>query len=444
MRIYMALGLLLCTPLTASAQYVRSYDFSTGLLPQDQGWGLESYSPLDYTMGSSDRPVTFEEGGMRSDTMDLPFSGTGHQWWFEYAPYEPWPPCTIRDSIAWWDPYGLEFYASTGAYMEFEVRVLDSTYVDDGVSLRTGWNAWFGDFWQTFSVGLTDSGYVISNMLFMDVADSGGIRPLDTSVFHTYRLEADEAGGHLFIDGVYQETVPHGDAMPEEYGYAYGMFGDGQGLLDGVYSDTILRNFEYGCTPDNLAPLAVDDFVSGGGEVVIDVVANDTDVDGDSLVVVEASEPDFGTVTVDPSGLITYTPDPGYVGLDAFSYTVIDGHGGVDTAIVTIDVANFELDLVGTCPGWVEVNVSGLLPDEQFALVRADDFGGFVIPGGSCDGVDTGLSTPARWVGRLAFWGDDFGEWGAATLLSVSSCDAVWRAISMDSCRLSNLEQADL
>ena len=437
-------GLGLLAPSLASAQYIRSYDFSTGLLPEEQGWGLETEG--DMTRGSSLTPPTFEEGGMRSNTMGLPLSGTGHQWWYEYVPYEPWPPCTMRSSYAWWDPY--EFYPSTGAYLEFEIKVIESTYGDDGFYVRTGWNTSYGDFWQKFNIGLTDSGYLIGNELLLTVdTDTGGIRPFDTSDFHVYRLSIDEAGAHLYIDGVYQESVPYGAPLPdpEIWGYAHAMFGDGQGWLDGINSDTIIRSFEYGCTPENLPPIAVDDVADGSGVIEIDVLANDSDPDGDAIVVVEVTEPSNGTVVYDPTGLVTYTPDPDYEGPDSFTYTIVDGNGGVSTATVTVEVsAGFILDLTGSCPGWNDVTVSGLLPDEQFVLMRAADVGAFVIPGGACEGVVSGLGAPANWVGRLAFRAGDDGTWEASTLIREAACDDVWRAVSLDSCRLSNLEQSSL
>ncbi|MGV0803675.1 Ig-like domain-containing protein, partial [Mycolicibacterium elephantis] len=46
-----------------------------------------------------------------------------------------------------------------------------------------------------------------------------------------------------------------------------------------------------------------------------------------------------GTVTLS-DGVITYTPDTGFVGSDSFTYTVNDGNGGVATATVHVTVNN--------------------------------------------------------------------------------------------------------
>ena len=61
----------------------------------------------------------------------------------------------------------------------------------------------------------------------------------------------------------------------------------------------------------------------------IDVLGNDTDVDGDPLSVTGASALS-GTVTVNPDGTLNYTPNLNFNGTDTISYDISDGNGGVD------------------------------------------------------------------------------------------------------------------
>jgi len=69
---------------------------------------------------------------------------------------------------------------------------------------------------------------------------------------------------------------------------------------------------------------------------VINVTANDTDLDGDTLTVSAASAAN-GTAT--PSaGNVVYAPNANFNGTDTINYTVSDGNGGTDTAIVTVTV----------------------------------------------------------------------------------------------------------
>ena len=50
------------------------------------------------------------------------------------------------------------------------------------------------------------------------------------------------------------------------------------------------------------------------------------------------TQPQHGTVTVQPNGSLVYTPPLHFNGTVTFDYTVSDGLGGTDTATVTIVV----------------------------------------------------------------------------------------------------------
>jgi subtilisin family serine protease len=91
--------------------------------------------------------------------------------------------------------------------------------------------------------------------------------------------------------------------------------------------------------PCNEAPTAVDDTaaVDQGGSVEIDVLANDSDPDGDPLTIESFTQGAGGTVTKTDSGL-TYAHNGSSTESDSFTYTVSDGRGGTDTATVSIDV----------------------------------------------------------------------------------------------------------
>jgi hypothetical protein len=91
--------------------------------------------------------------------------------------------------------------------------------------------------------------------------------------------------------------------------------------------------------PPNATPVAVDDAVStpSGTPVTFDPAANDADADGDALTVTVPVQPAHGTVTVDGND-VTYTPDPGYAGVDTVTYTVCDPDAACDTGVVTVTV----------------------------------------------------------------------------------------------------------
>jgi len=97
-------------------------------------------------------------------------------------------------------------------------------------------------------------------------------------------------------------------------------------------------------TPVNYPPVAVDDAAATTQGVPVDVavLANDSDPDGDPLSVTAATAGSYGTTRINADGTVTYTPETGFAGTDAFTYTITDGRGGFDTAtvIVTVRAAN--------------------------------------------------------------------------------------------------------
>jgi len=89
-------------------------------------------------------------------------------------------------------------------------------------------------------------------------------------------------------------------------------------------------------------PIAVDDEATTdeGTLVDINVLANDSDPDGDPLIVsdYDTSSTQGGAVICTSGGMCTYTPPADFDGADTFTYTASDGNGGADTATVTVTV----------------------------------------------------------------------------------------------------------
>ena len=101
----------------------------------------------------------------------------------------------------------------------------------------------------------------------------------------------------------------------------------------------------------NDAPVATVDFIVGAEDtsVTIDVLANDTDVDGETLAVTHVNGVNIAvdvtvslgggaSVRLNADGTLTYTPGANANGLQSFSYTVSDGVGGATTATVEVDL----------------------------------------------------------------------------------------------------------
>ena len=91
----------------------------------------------------------------------------------------------------------------------------------------------------------------------------------------------------------------------------------------------------------NQPPVAVDDDLTAqeDGSGSVDVLANDSDPDGDQLEVTTLSPTAaHGTVACTSDGFCTYIPEADFNGTDAFNYSVTDGLGGTSTATVHVVV----------------------------------------------------------------------------------------------------------
>ncbi|WP_421658339.1 Ig-like domain-containing protein [Leptothermofonsia sp. ETS-13] len=73
--------------------------------------------------------------------------------------------------------------------------------------------------------------------------------------------------------------------------------------------------------------------VSGTG-----VLGNDSDSDSPSLNAILVNLPTQGSLSLSPTGSFTYTPNPGFTGIDTFTYRANDGIANSNLATVTINV----------------------------------------------------------------------------------------------------------
>lgn len=112
----------------------------------------------------------------------------------------------------------------------------------------------------------------------------------------------------------------------------------------------------------NNLPVAAEDEASVLVDTSIDVnvLANDTDVDGDTLTVNQAIS-SFGTVTILADQQLSYTPNPDFVGTDTVIYSITDGKGGTASSELVVNVFS------NTAP--VAVNDSASTDDRTAILI---------------------------------------------------------------------------
>jgi len=88
------------------------------------------------------------------------------------------------------------------------------------------------------------------------------------------------------------------------------------------------------------APTANNDSATTDEDTPIDinVLANDTEPDGDTLSVDSVTQGANGAVSINPNKTVHYAPNLNFFGSDSFTYTIDDGHGGQSTATVNVTV----------------------------------------------------------------------------------------------------------
>jgi hypothetical protein len=92
-------------------------------------------------------------------------------------------------------------------------------------------------------------------------------------------------------------------------------------------------------------PVADDAEVVAGQSVTINVLDNDTDPEGDAIVLTDVEDPTDGTVTFTEGGEVTIAPSYGFAGTDQITYTVEDSEGNTATGTINLDVIDA---IVGT------------------------------------------------------------------------------------------------
>lgn len=113
-------------------------------------------------------------------------------------------------------------------------------------------------------------------------------------------------------------------------------------VSDGTTSVAASADLTVGAVNDN--PVAVADMAATNEDVAVTItaaslLANDTDVDGDTLSLSSVNNPVGGTVALDGNGDVVFTPDANFNGEATFDYSVSDGFGGTSTSTVTVVVS---------------------------------------------------------------------------------------------------------
>jgi len=156
---------------------------------------------------------------------------------------------------------------------------------------------------------------------------------------------------------------------------------DGHG---GLTSETVSVDVSEKIVIENNNPVAQDDNVNleANSVIFVDVLANDLDVDNDSISIVSITQPENGSVELVGNNKLQYTPNEDYFGNDNFTYEISDGMGGNDVGAVLVVVeqdmrpSEFPVDEVDIWQSkYTEVELEKLTgSDDNIKLSGGNDF----------------------------------------------------------------------
>ena len=171
------------------------------------------------------------------------------------------------------------------------------------------------------------------------------------------------------ISGSYAYTPAPGFTGVDTFAYT---LSDGRG---GVAKGTVTVTVSP--TTVNHSPVAVNDSYGTTANTALvvsapGVLGNDSDPDGNALLVESNTAPSHGTVIVAPNGGFTYTPTEGFSGSDSFSYGVSDGNGASATGVVSIVVSPAGVTPQTVFPTTVTISTGKLDSGTMASLTAAD------------------------------------------------------------------------
>ena len=128
----------------------------------------------------------------------------------------------------------------------------------------------------------------------------------------------------------------------------------------------------------NDSPVAVDDTYTGTEDTPLTrtaafgLLANDADLDGDSISVTATGVASEGSVTVEPDGSFTYTPTADFNGTATFEYTIADPDGEISVATATLNIEAVNDNPVGVADAYETNEDEGLTKNAAEGVLSND------------------------------------------------------------------------
>jgi hypothetical protein len=167
-------------------------------------------------------------------------------------------------------------------------------------------------------------------------------------------------------------------------------------------------------TRTNHPPVATADTIATvqNSPVLLNPLANDADADGNTLALASVTQGANGSTSTNSGPIVTYRPNPGFMGIDTFVYTIADGQGGFATNMVSVHVWPFKITSIQPLAGgtvsvqftgipsrsyWVQTS-SNLVDWSSVALRSADTNGSFNFEQSSLQQPVTFFRAMTPWV----------------------------------------------
>ena len=166
----------------------------------------------------------------------------------------------------------------------------------------------------------------------------------------TYQIVSEPANGVMSGSGQSRTYTPKGNYNgPDSFTYKVTDRGDPEncgtpGTSCAAAAVSAVKTVTINVAATNDLPVAANDSYGTDEDTPVQIMAengvlfNDTDIDSTSLTAVLVSGPANGTLVLGTDGAFTYTPRPGFVGVDSFTYRANDGAGSSNIASVAITV----------------------------------------------------------------------------------------------------------
>ncbi|WDR06220.1 DUF4082 domain-containing protein [Devosia rhodophyticola] len=253
----------------------------------------------------------------------------------------------------------------------------------------------------------TDSGYYAANSGYFNTATNNGVLSAPQSTTNNGNGLYAYGSGTLFPTNTYNATNYWVDVYYEQAANTAPVASNDSGY-------TTQRNATLQIAASNL-------------------LANDTDANGDPLSITGVSAPTNGTVAFDAqTNTVNFTPATDFSGTAGFTYSISDGRGGSSSASVSLNVAaaatGVSLFSTASAPTMPSVNdPNGVELGMKFTSSEAGTITGLKFYKGQ---QNTGTHTGTLWsasgtaLGTLTFQNETASGWQTASFASPIAIDA--------------------